>query len=166
MNIAFLQLWLFQGFNYLSECRLIEGGSLAIAPCHVQSNWILLNAFKSISISGSFGFVVWIWSVPCACWGQNLSRQRGVRSLHAMSTDRLKWPQTILGREKAECRRRAVDSSASNTQCRLLRTYIDAESGERICIYKRHGTGLEELTLSMSAFLNCQTDFMCKRTAK
>ena len=24
------------------------------------------------------------------------------------STDRLKWPQTILGREKAECRRRAV----------------------------------------------------------
>jgi len=82
------------------------------------------------------------------------------------SNKRLKWPQTILGREKAECRRRAVDSSASNTQCRLLRTYIDAESGERICIYKRHGTGLDQLTLSMSAFLNCQTDFMCKRTAK
>ena len=82
------------------------------------------------------------------------------------STNRLRWPQTILGREKAECRRRAVDSSTSNTQCRLLRTYIDAESGERICIYKRHGTGLDELTLSMSAFLNCQTDFMCKRTAK
>ena len=82
------------------------------------------------------------------------------------SNKRLKWPQTILGREKAECRRRAVDSSASNTQCRLLRTYIDAESGERICIYKRHGTGLDQLTLSMSAFLSCQTDFMCKRTAK
>jgi hypothetical protein len=82
------------------------------------------------------------------------------------SNERLKWPQTILGREKAECRRRAVDSSASNTQCRLLRTYIDPESGERICIYKRHGTGLDQLTLSMSAFLNCQTDFMCKRTAK
>ena len=82
------------------------------------------------------------------------------------SNERLKWPQTILGREKAECRRRAVDSSASNTQCRLLRTYIDAESGERICIYKRHGTGLDQLTLSMSAFLSCQTDFMCKRTAK
>jgi hypothetical protein len=79
---------------------------------------------------------------------------------------RLKWPQTILGREKAECRRRAVDSSAGNTQCRLLKTYIDPESGERICIYKRHGTGLEELTLSMSAFLHCQKDFMCKRTAK
>ncbi|MDC1382767.1 hypothetical protein N8500_04720 [Candidatus Puniceispirillum sp.] len=82
------------------------------------------------------------------------------------SNERLKWPQTIMGREKAECRRRAVDSSTSNTECRLLRTYIDKESGERMCIYKRHGTGLDELTLSMSAFLNCQRDFMCKRTAK
>ena len=82
------------------------------------------------------------------------------------STNRLRWPQTILGREKAECRRRAIDSSTSNPQCRLLRTYIDAESGERICIYKRHGTGLDELTLSMSAFLKGQTDCMCKRTAK
>ena len=74
------------------------------------------------------------------------------------STDRLRWPQTILGREKAECRRRAVDSSAGKTQCRLIKTYIDEESGERICIYKRHGTGLDELTLSMSAFLNCQKE--------
>lgn len=82
------------------------------------------------------------------------------------SSDRLRWPQTILGREKAECRRRAVDSSAGKTQCRLIKTYIDTESGERICIYKRHGTGLEDLTLSMSAFLNCQKDFICKRTAK
>ena len=82
------------------------------------------------------------------------------------STDRLKWPQTILGREKAECRRRAVDSSASNTQCRLLRTEIDAESGERICIYKRHGTGLDELTLRMSAFLNYPTEFVCKPTTR
>ena len=82
------------------------------------------------------------------------------------SSDRLRWPQTILGREKAECRRRAVDSSAGKTQCRLIKTYIDEESGERICIYKRHGTGLDELTLSMSAFLNCQKDFICKRTAK
>ena len=82
------------------------------------------------------------------------------------SSDRLRWPQTILGREKAECRRRAVDSSAGKTQCRLIKTYIDDESGERICIYKRHGTGRDELTLSMSAFLNCQKDFICKRTAK
>ena len=82
------------------------------------------------------------------------------------SKDRLRWPQTILGREKAECRRRAVDSSAGKTTCRLIKTYIDDDSGERICIYKRQGTGLEELSLSMSAFLHCQKDFECKRTAK
>jgi hypothetical protein len=82
------------------------------------------------------------------------------------STDRLRWPQTILGREKAECRRKAVDSSAGKTTCRLIKTYIDDDSGERICIYKRQGTGLEELSLSMSAFLKCQVDFECKRTAK
>ena len=82
------------------------------------------------------------------------------------SKDRLRWPQTILGREKAECRRKAVDSSAGKTTCRLIQTYIDDDSGERICIYKRQGTGLEELTLSMSAFLQCQKDFECKRTAK
>ena len=82
------------------------------------------------------------------------------------SKDRLRWPQTILGREKAECRRKAVDSSAGKTTCRLIKTYIDDDSGERICIYKRQGTGLEELSLSMSAFLHCQKDFDCKRTAK
>ena len=82
------------------------------------------------------------------------------------STDRLKWPQTILGRDKAECRRKAVDSSAGKTTCRLIKTYIDDDSGERICIYKRQGTGLDELSLSMSAFLHCQKDFECKRTTK
>ena len=82
------------------------------------------------------------------------------------SKDRLRWPQTILGREKAECRRKAVDSSAGKTTCRLIKTYIDDDSGERICIYKRQGTGLEELSLSMSVFLHCQKDFECKRTAK
>ena len=82
------------------------------------------------------------------------------------SKDRLRWPQTILGREKAECRRKAVDSSAGKTTCRLIKTYIDDDSGERVCIYKRQGTGLEELSLSMSAFLHCQKDFECKRTAK
>ena len=82
------------------------------------------------------------------------------------SKDRLRWPQTILGREKAECRRKALDSTAGKTTCRLIKTYIDDDSGERICIYKRQGTGLEELSLSMSAFLHCQKDFECKRTAK
>ena len=86
-------------------------------------------------------------SAPCVLW----------------SNERLKWPQTILGREKAECRRRAVDSKQSNTFCRLIRNYIDPESGERMCVYKRQGNGLQELTVSMSASFKCQVDFMCKR---
>ena len=103
---------------------------------------------------------------PSVAGGKTYQGSKDSTHCTLWSNERLKWPQTILGREKAECRRRAVDSSTSNTECRLIRTYIDKESGERMCIYKRHGTGLEELTLSMSAFLNCQRDFMCKRTAK
>ena len=98
--------------------------------------------------------------------GKTYMGKEGSTHCTLWSNERLKWPQTIMGREKAECRRRAVDSSTSNTECRLIRTYIDKESGERMCIYKRHGTGLDELTLSMSAFLNCQRDFMCKGAAK
>ena len=103
---------------------------------------------------------------PIFAGGKTYQGTEGAPHCTLWSNERLKWPQTIMGREKAECRRRAVDSTTSNTECRLIRTYIDKESGERMCIYKRHGTGLDELTLSMSAFLNCQRDFMCKRTAK
>ena len=103
---------------------------------------------------------------PAVAGGKTYQGSESSAHCTLWSTDRLKWPQTILGREKAECRRKAVDSSAGKTTCRLIKTYIDDDSGERICIYKRQGTGLEELSLSMSAFLHCQKDFECKRTAK
>ena len=111
-------------------------------------------------------FISASWTQPALAGGRTYQGSESSAHCTLWSSDRLRWPQTILGREKAECRRRAVDSTAGKTQCRLIKTYIDKESGERICIYKRHGTGLEELTLSMSAFLNCQKDFICKRTAK
>ena len=117
----------------------------------------------------SLGFIV-LLSIHCVqpVFAGGKTYQGSESSAHCTlwSTDRLKWPQTILGREKAECRRKAVDSSAGKTTCRLIKTYIDDDSGERICIYKRQGTGLDELSLSMSAFLQCQKDFECKRTAK
>jgi hypothetical protein len=103
---------------------------------------------------------------PTFAGGRTYQGSEGATHCTLWSNERLKWPQTIMGREKAECRRRAVDSTSTNTECRLIKTYIDKESGERMCIYKRHGTGLDKLTLSMSPFLNCQRDFMCKRTAK
>jgi hypothetical protein len=103
---------------------------------------------------------------PAVAGGKTYQGSESSAHCTLWSKDRLRWPQTILGREKAECRRKAVDSSAGKTTCRLIKTYVDDDSGERICIYKRQGTGLEELSLSMSAFLHCQKDFECKRTAK
>ena len=117
----------------------------------------------------SLVFILWVSSYgvqPALAGGKTYQGSESSAHCTLWSKDRLRWPQTILGREKAECRRKAVDSSAGKTTCRLIKTYVDDDSGERICIYKRQGTGLEELSLSMSAFLHCQKDFECKRTAK
>ena len=121
--------------------------------------WVLLSLVV-ISLFSSYG------AQPALAGGKTYQGSESSAHCTLWSKDRLRWPQTILGREKAECRRKAVDSSAGKTTCRLIKTYIDDDSGERICIYKRQGTGLEELSLSMSAFLHCQKDFECKRTAK
>ncbi len=120
-----------------------------------------------ISLSLVFMLLVSSYGMqPALAGGKTYQGSESSAHCTLWSKDRLRWPQTILGREKAECRRKAVDSSAGKTTCRLIKTYIDDDSGERICIYKRQGTGLEELSLSMSAFLHCQKDFECKRTAK
>ena len=121
--------------------------------------WVLSSLVFTLLLS-SFGMQ------PALAGGKTYQGSESSAHCILWSKDRLRWPQTILGREKAECRRKAVDSTAGKTTCRLIKTYIDGESGERICIYKRQGTGLDELTLSMSAFLHCQKDFECKRTAK
>ena len=79
------------------------------------------------------------------------------------STDRLRWPQTILGREQAGCRRRAKRASEGTVQCRLKKNFIDKESGQRMCIYQRQGTGLEDKTMSMEPDFQCERSFMCNR---
>jgi hypothetical protein len=121
--------------------------------------WVFLSLVFMLLLS-SYGMQ------PAFAGGKTYQGSESSAHCTLWSKDRLRWPQTILGREKAECRRKAVDRSAGKTTCRLIKTYIDDDSGERICIYKRQGTGLEELSLSMSAFLHCQKDFECKRTAK
>ena len=50
------------------------------------------------------------------------------------SSDRLRWPQTSVGREKQECRRRAVQPTSGVIQCRLRTSYIDQETGSGIKI--------------------------------
>ena len=124
-----------------------------------MKSWVYLTLVSTALLS-SYGMQ------PALAGGKTYQGSESSAHCTLWSKDRLRWPQTILGREKAECRRKAVDSSAGKTTCRLIKTYIDDDSGERICIYKRQGTGLEELSLSMSAFLHCQKDFECKRTSK
>ncbi len=79
------------------------------------------------------------------------------------STDRLRWPQTSVGREKQECRRRAVRPTSGVIQCRLRKSYIDQETGERMCIYQRGATGQGDMTTSMSKEFSCERSINCKQ---
>ena len=79
------------------------------------------------------------------------------------STDRLRWPQTSVGREKQECRRRAARPTTGVIQCRLRRSYIDQETGERMCIYQRGATGQGDMTTSMSKEFSCERSISCNQ---
>ena len=79
------------------------------------------------------------------------------------SSDRLRWPQTSVGREKQECRRRAVQPTSGVIQCRLRTSYIDQESGERMCIYQRGATGQGDMTTSMSKEFSCERSISCNQ---
>ena len=79
------------------------------------------------------------------------------------STDRLRWPQTSVGREKQECRRRAVPPTSGVIQCRLRTSYIDDETGERMCIYQRGATGQGDMTTSMSKEFSCERSISCNQ---
>lgn len=79
------------------------------------------------------------------------------------ATDRLRWPQTSVGREKQECRRRAVRPTSGVIQCRLRRSYIDEETGERMCIYQRGATGQGDMTTSMSKQFSCERSISCNQ---
>ena len=79
------------------------------------------------------------------------------------SSDRLRWPQTSVGREKQECRRRAVQPTSGVIQCRLRTSYIDQEIGERMCIYQRGATGQGDMTTSMSKEFSCERSISCNQ---
>ena len=79
------------------------------------------------------------------------------------SSDRLRWPQTSVGREKQECRRRAVRPTSGVIQCRLRTSYIDQETGERMCIYQRGATGQGDMTTSMSKEFSCERSISCNQ---
>ena len=79
------------------------------------------------------------------------------------ASDRMRWPQTSVGREKQECRRRAVQPTSGVIQCRLRTSYIDQESGERMCIYQRGATGQGDMTTSMSKEFSCERSISCNQ---
>ena len=79
------------------------------------------------------------------------------------SSERLRWPQTSVGREKQECRRRAVKPTGGVIQCRLRTSYIDQETGERMCIYQRGATGQGDMTTSMSKEFSCERSISCNQ---
>ena len=79
------------------------------------------------------------------------------------STDRLRWPQTSVGRAKQDSRRRAVQPTSGVIQCRLRTSYIDQETGERMCIYQRGATGQGDMTTSMSKEFSCERSISCNQ---
>ena len=79
-------------------------------------------------------------------------------------TLRLKWPQTSLGREKRECRRKAVEPTGSAlVQCRLIDNYIDKDLDERMCVYERGATGQGPMSTTMDKNLKCPREIMCNQ---
>ena len=68
-----------------------------------------------------------------------------------------------VGREKQECRRRAVRPTSGVIQCRLRKSYIDEETGERMCIYQRGATGQGDMTTSMSKEFSCERSISCNQ---
>ena len=77
-------------------------------------------------------------------------------------TQRLRWPQTSMGREKIKCRRKAVAPTKISKVCRLKRVGKDKETGQKLCIYSAQGRGDSEVTVPISPSLNCQRTYSCK----
>ena len=107
--------------------------------------------------------VVLVPGAPSLAAGKTYEGSEQGRHCALWSTDRLRWPQTSVGREKQECRRRAARPTAGVIQCRLRRSYIDQESGERMCIYQRGATGQGDMTTSMSKHFSCERSISCNQ---
>ena len=113
----------------------------------------------------SAGSLVWVaTTTPLLAAGRTYEGS-GESATHCSqwSSERLRWPQTSVGREKQECRRRAVKPTDGVIQCRLRTSYIDTETGERMCIYQRGATGQGDMTTSMSKEFSCERSISCKQ---
>ena len=119
---------------------IVAASFATVSLLGIVSNTPVLAAVKTYSGAGES-------AAHCSLW----------------STDRLRWPQTSVGREKQECRRRATQPTSGVIQCRLRRSYIDEETGERMCIYQRGATGQGDMTTSMSKEFSCERSINCNQ---
>ena len=79
---------------------------------------------------------------------------------------RLKWPQTIMGREKIKCRRRAVLSSEAPITCRFKSwKWNDDDPTQRMCTYVKAGSRMStpEVTIVIENKGPCPKEYKCAR---
>ena len=122
----------------------------------------IINRQAFFSLLSLFVFsMAGLSATPAAAEGRLYVPDEG--SAHCTLWDNLclKWPQTIMGRETAKCRRRAVPPTEIASNCRLRREYFDDETGQRMCVYMKPGRGAEDKVISLSPSLQCQRSYTC-----
>ena len=123
---------------------------------------VIITRLASISLLSILVFSIAVLSGgPVAAEGRLYVPDEGSAHCTLWDNLRLKWPQTIMGREKAKCRRRAVPPTEIASSCRLRREYFDDETGQRMCVYMKPGRGAEDKTISLSPSLQCQRSYTC-----
>ena len=118
-----------------------------------QALFSLLSLFM-LSMAG-------LSATPAAAEGRLYVPDEGSAHCTLWDNLRLKWPQTIMGRETAKCRRRAVPPTEIASNCRLRREYFDDETGQRMCVYMKPGRGTEDKVIPLSPSLQCQRSYTC-----
>ena len=81
-------------------------------------------------------------------------------------TMRLKWPQTIMGREKIKCRRRAALSNTTPVTCRFKSwKWNDDDPTQRMCTYVKAGSRMDppEVTIVIEDKGACPREYKCAR---
>ena len=81
-------------------------------------------------------------------------------------TMRLKWPQTIMGREKIKCRRRAALSNTTPVTCRFKNwKWNDDDPNQRMCTYVKAGSNMDppEVTIVIEEKGPCPREYKCAR---
>ena len=81
-------------------------------------------------------------------------------------TMRLKWPQTIMGREKIKCRRRATLSNTTPITCRYKSwKWNDDDPTQRMCTYVKAGSRMDPPTVTIVIENKgaCPREYKCAR---